>query len=533
MTTLDDVDEFDYEIESAYGTGLTNLDAINDVIDNWLQQRSEASWSDNAFHDFVDKLLQDNALDTNRDRLIAGVIKQWPEGGLKRQTLERVWRTAEKEMLNASRTNDGSNADRLNELGIYDPAPWSQPVDGLSLADEIEIETRKFITAADHYYPVLVLWVLHSHCIGHDGWLDCSPRLVFRSPAAGCGKSTALRVLRAMCPRAMMTSSMTGAAMFRVTQEIQPTLFVDEIDNPGILTDISSLAKSGYKRGESSVLRCVSDGSDNLITTAFQIFSALALAGIGRQLDGALQSRCLEIVLHGRTAAEARAATRFKSKEQRRLQETILSRAMRWAQDARLDLAAIGSMPDHDVVSRDLDLWEPLWTIAEVIGGRWPSLLKSSLDALTKNRDAPIDRQGDILLDVVRLAYAEAQYRSEKGAPTEWINLKFTAAELWRGMTIVDSGKWNEGQNGSKGLTVHSMERALSPYKPTEKKSLSELTDDPDTFTFIQGSHIRSLGQRAATSSSVKMRNRRRAIHMKDLADAASRYVHSEDITDI
>lgn len=422
---------------------------------------------------------------------------------------------------------------RLSDLGIHNPEPWGEPVDGEILANEIESELRRFITAADHSYPLMTLWTLHVHCLGH-GWLATTPRLVFTSPRHGCGKSTAMKALWCLSPRAMMASSMTAAVLFRVIDEVGPSLFVDEIDSsPEMLRDIAACAKSGYRKNEASVLRC--EGEDN-VPTAYSTFAAMAFAGIGRKMDGALESRCLTIPLHGRTQEEAQKASRLKPREQARLQGYLLPKAIRWASDNERALGAIGDMPSNIAVDRMLDLLEPLWTVAQCIGGNWPQRFLTAVAGLLDDKEDVRTRAGDLLTDVLRLAVAEAEYRTEKGNPTEWHELKFTAAELWRGLTAIDSGKWIDG-SGAKALTIHSMERALSPFAPPGCRGLAKRVDNPDVLTCIEPSRAITPGGhrsiRAVTAMAKGGRNRRRAIAMADLQYARERYVEDDLIVDI
>jgi len=530
----DDYMEGEFLDEAVSSDVVTDLNALNVQIDSWLDERKDQAWDENAFHDFCEQLLRGGGLDTTRDRLIHGVVTQWPDIGLKKQSLQKAWKFSEDQIHGQVTGSANENeVERLAELGITDPGQWPEQVDGQQLAQDIDGTLRTFITAAEPSYALMTLWVLHTHCIQHESWLDCSPRLVFKSPKPGCGKSTAMSVLRSMCPRSLMSSSLTGASMFRIISEIGPSLFVDEIDSSGVLADIGHLAKSGYKRGEAIVMRCAGSDSSDIKVEGFNVFGPLALAGIGNRLDAALASRCFEVTLHGRTAAEARNSRRFKGRDQRNLKETLLAKAARWSVDNEGALAAVGDMPDHGIANRDHDLAETLWTIAQVLGGNWPDALKASLLALSESKEDPRQRREDILLDVIRLAHAEAEYRTGQGDPTEWTDLKFTASELWRGMTTIDEGKWNEGgPGGSKGLTVHVMERALSPFAPPGVKSLARLADNPHILSCIEKARAPPGGTRGARNGGVR-RNRKRAIHISDLRYAYDRYIKPDDVTDI
>jgi hypothetical protein len=61
----------------------------------------------------------------------------------------------------------------------------------------------------------MALWAVHTHTF------DCftnSPRPAITSPEKGCGKTTALDVLRELVARPLPTSNVTVAAVFRTIE---------------------------------------------------------------------------------------------------------------------------------------------------------------------------------------------------------------------------------------------------------------------------------------------------------------------------
>ena len=330
-----------------------DLDALNNKITEWLAENGSGEWPENAVHDLMTELLGAGGVDTSRDFLIAGILKTWPGVGIEKKTLQKMWKSYEADIWGNGKTqkSEATIDERLEELGIPNPQEWDSPVDGLELAAAIEAEFRKYVTVADAYYPILTLWCMHTFCLGQE-WLDVSPRLPIDSPTAGCGKSTCMRVLRSMSYRPVMTASMTPAVMFRIIDEVGPgcTLFLDEIDSSNMIVDVSHIIKAGWKRGEAHVFRCGSDQDDNK-PVKFAVFGAMAMSGIGRVLDKALQSRSIPVTLHGRTRSEAVRSERFKNVDNKRLQDTIMRQGIRWARGAEAGLSAVGNMPIDELVN--------------------------------------------------------------------------------------------------------------------------------------------------------------------------------------
>ena len=57
-----------------------------------------------------------------------------------------------------------------------------------------------------------------------------SPRLLFTSIDANCGKTRALEVLRPLCLKAVKADDITQAAIYRLVDAEHPTLLLDEAD---------------------------------------------------------------------------------------------------------------------------------------------------------------------------------------------------------------------------------------------------------------------------------------------------------------
>ena len=120
--------------------------------------------------------------------------------------------------------------------------------------------------------------------------MDCwehTPRLLFISPEASCGKTRALTVTKHLVPRPDHVADLTPAAFYHSIDESlefkggRPTILFDEFDT------VFGTAETGRRRNE-DMRRLINAGHDRServarkigkTTKRFQVFSPMALAG--------------------------------------------------------------------------------------------------------------------------------------------------------------------------------------------------------------------------------------------------------------
>ena len=169
----------------------------------------------------------------------------------------------------------------------------------------------------------MALWALHTHvfdCFNH------SPRLAITSPEKGCGKTTALDVLRELVARPLPTSNVTVSAVFRTIEIANPTLLIDEADT--FLKEneeLRGILNSGHRKG-TPIIRTVGDDYE---PRQFSTWSPAAIAMIGN-LPSTLDDRSINVRLRRRKPTE-RVQT-FRSDRSTDL-HVLARRAARWAAD--------------------------------------------------------------------------------------------------------------------------------------------------------------------------------------------------------
>src|SRR5262249_53353198 len=138
---------------------------------------------------------------------------------------------------------------------IADPPSWHEPVPGDYLAESLAAAA------------VLQSWLVNSFTI--------SPRLAITSPTKGCGKTTLLRLLARVVRRGKRAGSISPAALFRVVEQFQPTILLDETEKyieHG--SDLHALLNEGHCKG-GTVLRVL---GEKLELRQFAVFGAVAFA---------------------------------------------------------------------------------------------------------------------------------------------------------------------------------------------------------------------------------------------------------------
>src|SRR6267378_1534830 len=180
-------------------------------------------------------------------------------------------------------------------------APWPEPVNGKALLDELARRLRLFIVLPKWAAETLALWILHTFAFE---LREVSTYIGIESPEKRCGKTTLLNFLGRTVNRAIAASNISSPAFFRVIEEKQPTLLIDEADTFLQGNDeLRGILNSGYNRQTAFVVRVIQQAASqtkdgaNLETSGLGHFSCWcpkAIATIGR-LPDTLADRCIVI----------------------------------------------------------------------------------------------------------------------------------------------------------------------------------------------------------------------------------------------
>ena len=366
-------------------------------------------------------------------------------------------------------------------LAWEDPEPWSDPVDGAVLLEELVRTFSRFLTLPEGAATLLALWTIHTHA--HDAFY-VSPVLAITSPQKGCGKTTTLDVLSALVARSLPTSNVSAAALFRAIDKFRPTLLIDEADTflDG-KDELRGILNSGHTRSGAFVLRCVGDDAD---VHRFPTWAPKAIAKIGK-LPDTLADRSIHVELQRRTPGETSEIVRGD-----RLQaelEPLKRRCMRWALDHLEVLREADPLVPPELYNRAADNWRPLLAIADAAGGVWPELARLTASRQAQQResdDAPavllladvrdlFDRRGSDRMFSADIVAALVQME-ERPWP-EWSRGRpLTAPTLARQLRTfrIQPKQIRIGEISAKGYLLASFQDAFRCYLPPEAKQAKQ-----------------------------------------------------------
>ncbi len=349
--------------------------------------------------------------------------------------------------------------------------PWDNPVEGQSIANEIQILIKNHVILSEDQIAILTLWVFGSYCIDAFGIF---PKLLITSPEKRCGKTTVLSVLRAVVNKALVASNVTPSAMFRSIELWQPTLLIDEgdtfINNDN--EDLRGIINSGHTRDTAYVLRTEGD-KNNRQPKQFSTWTPMAIAMIKNPPDTILD-RSLVIKLRRKLSSEQ--ATKWSFTNFSKL-EPLRQQLKRWSDD-NLELLkhCIPNIPKNDN-DRANDNWLPLFSIASLIGSNWTIKLEAAFkNANGSDGDGSENISTLLLMDIKKIfAEIDADKIHSTGLVTKLIEL--------------EDRPWSEYRYG-KPITTNTLARLLSSFgiRPKQirlghNKHGYYLADFDDTFS--------------------------------------------------
>ena len=281
---------------------------------------------------------------------------------------------------------------------LADPAPWTTPVDGRALLDEMVQTISRYVALPKFSAQAVALWALHAHA---HGTAFISPILAITSPVLGCGKTTLLMLLLALTPRSLMASNLTAASLFRAVEKWRPTLLVDEADTYLRENDeLRGLLNSGHNKGGAWIIRCVGEDHE---PRQFSTWCGKAIALIGK-LPDTLASRSIRIEMRrlgpGEDVEQLRA-------DRLGYLEPLRQQAWRWAQDHHEGLRNADPGMPASLRGRVADNWRPLLCIADLAGGEWPERARQTADALESGDSA--EGLGILLLGDLRELFDDCE----------------------------------------------------------------------------------------------------------------------------
>lgn len=348
----------------------------------------------------------------------------------------------------ASASADTSAADEDGERrGEADEA---SPSEGEHVLADLRKEIKRFVVMpSEEALTAVTLWVAATHL--QTAWQH-APRLAVVGPAKRCGKSRLLDVVTETVHAPLITVNASPAAIFRsITAKNPPTLLVDEADTLfGTLKaaerneDLRGLLNAGHQRNRPT-LRVT---GPERTPVAFPTFAMAALAGIG-DLPDTIMDRSVVVRMRRRASHESVAA--FRTGRDTPALHALRDRLTAWLRPQ--NATAMNMEPVMPVEDRTADTWEPLVIVADLAGGRWPDLARTTCSAMTAHeagQDEDAGLRTRILVDIRRVFTAE-------GDPAT-----LRTGRLIQQLNADSEAPW--GEYSAQGLTPRGLQLLLRDY---------------------------------------------------------------------
>jgi hypothetical protein len=267
------------------------------------------------------------------------------------------------------------------EIELLPLARYRDESDHERLAELVREQYTRYVAFHSDYAAaeadLLTLWTLHTWVFGA---AEVTPYLLITAPTPEAGKSRILDVTRQLVAHPEWVVEPSAASLFRLIDQGSPTLLIDEVDELQSNKAVRAVLKSGHFFG-GSVPRVESiDGIR--MTVKYNTFCPKAFAGIaGRKppLQGAALSRCVEIPMRRRTDDEP--VERFKIRDARIACDPLRQALALWGGE-QVERLRKASPKLPDLGDRQVDHWEPLCAIAELLGRSWPDRAMAAANAL-------------------------------------------------------------------------------------------------------------------------------------------------------
>jgi hypothetical protein len=328
------------------------------------------------------------------------------------------------------------------------------PVNAAEVAASIETFLRLYLVAAEEYFAILPLWVMHTYVFEA---FDYTPYLCITSPTIRCGKSNLMTALGGLVARPWKSHSTSVAALARKLEVDRCTMILDEADmafkGPVEYTSaLQGILNSGFERS-GTYTRCVGEGA-SLVSKDFSTYCPKAIAAIKR-LPDTVMDRAIHVRLHRKGTASIH---RFRSKIYKPEAAAIKRQIEIWAERARVDIGSREPRVIDELNDRAWDVCEPLAAIAESIGGNWEARLGAALLKVFGSESAEDDDHGiQLLQDINDLTYEEQIPFADEH------KTKIFSVDLVTGLKSIETSPWSDW-NGGKGLSTNALGRMLKSF---------------------------------------------------------------------
>jgi putative DNA primase/helicase len=381
------------------------------------------------------------------------------------------------------------------EISFKPPEPWPDPVDGMMLVNDMIGAHRKYVIMSEHGALAVALWEIHAYALDA---AEHSPRLQIKSPTYRCGKTTLMKLIKAIVPKPIETTNISMAALFRLIEMCQPTVLLDEAEtslkreNGRDNEDMRMIFNAGHRRGD-GVVRTVGDDFEPRFFGVFGPLCFCWLVRRGEQVAQTIADRSITIELRRRLKDEE--ITRLRSNRIGNL-SVLGRRAARWVADNMQVLMDAGPVMPDELNDRAQDNWRAMIAIADAISKDLGDRARAA--ALAIDAEAFF---ADDDASLLALADADAIFKSKQveaakvGKVVEALKSEALVQELVE-LTDRPWKSWRKGSgNGREPMTKHSLARLLKPYGIRPRK-IRFSDDEKDVHRGYEAKAIRDARER-------------------------------------
>ena len=187
----------------------------------------------------------------------------------------------------------------LEPGAVLEVASETYSPNGSTVLDEVRRFVRRFVVLDEPQAQAVSLWVAHTYVVDA---FSCTPYLAITSAEKRSGKTRLLEVLALLVRDPLPTANISDAALFRVIDDKQPTLLIDEVDaifgKKSPRDELRGIINAGYRSGSTTHRM---GGKNNTELQTFSVFCPKAFAGIGDCLPDTIADRSIPIRLRRRT----------------------------------------------------------------------------------------------------------------------------------------------------------------------------------------------------------------------------------------
>lgn len=326
------------------------------------------------------------------------------------------------------------------------PFPDGTPEDLATVLTEASDSLKKYVHFADEEQVwAVTLWIAHTYLL--DGF-DVSPRLAIRAPSKQSGKTRLMEVARELVKSGWHVVGPSAAVLFRSIEQQHPSILLDEADRfferrAEDSADVLQLLNAGHARG--STVPRVEQVSGKWTVKNFEVFAAVALAGIGTEWPDTVMDRAVIVNMEKKTSAEPVERFRRPQKAELALLGNRLQHSL-----TRVTEFSFDDLPE-ELSDRAQDGWEPLLAIAAAAGPDWLAKARQAAIKLSGQGAWATDERPEIL------ALRDMRAVFEREGDPEFL----TSETLLFGLLANKEAPWDDGP---QPLSYHKLGKLMGKF---------------------------------------------------------------------